>query len=86
MAQRKCEINTLRARGALLYFYASGSRPLEHRFEVVECLHCLALLGAATRERDTLKSRQDKALLVFEARKELAALLRHTLDDNGEPT
>jgi transposase-like protein len=47
-----------------------------------EALHIAQL----TRDNDRLKSRLDKALLVIEVQKKLAALLGHTLDDNGEPT
>ena len=87
MAQRNREINALRARSALLYFYASGNRPLEHRFEVVECLHWLGIVGAATRASATpSRARLDKALLVVEAQNGFAALLGHTLDDTGGPT
>ena len=47
-----------------------------------EALHIAQL----TRDNERLKSRLDKALLVIEVQKKLAALLGHTLDDNGEPT
>jgi transposase-like protein len=47
-----------------------------------EVLHIAQL----TRDNDRLKSRLDKALLVIEVQKKLAALLGHTLDNNGEPT
>jgi transposase len=47
-----------------------------------EALHIAQL----TRDNDRLKSRLDKALLVIEVQKKLAALLGHTLDENGEPT
>jgi hypothetical protein len=67
VAQRRREINALRVRSAVLYFYASGSRPLEYRFDVVECRHWQGLLGAVTRERDTLKGGEEKALLVIKA-------------------
>ena len=46
-----------------------------------EALHIAQL----TRDNDRLKDRLDKALLVIEVQKKLAALLGHTLDDNGEP-
>jgi len=38
------------------------------------------------RENEKLQSRLDKALLVIEVQKKLAALLGHTLDENGERT
>jgi transposase-like protein len=47
-----------------------------------EALHIAQL----TRDNERLKSRLDKALLVIEVQKKLAALLGHTLDENGEPT
>ena len=47
-----------------------------------EVLHIAQL----TRDNDRLKSRLDKALLVIEVQKKVAALLGHTLDDNGEST
>ena len=47
-----------------------------------EALHIAQL----TRDNGRLKSRLDKALLVIEVQKKLAALLGHTLDENGEPT
>jgi transposase len=47
-----------------------------------EVLHIAKL----TRDNDRLQSRLAKALLVIEVQKKLAALLGHTLDDNGEPT
>ena len=43
-------------------------------------------IAKLTLENDRLKSRLNKALLVIEVQKKLAALLGHTLDDNGEPT
>jgi transposase len=46
-----------------------------------EALHIAQL----TRDNDRLKDRLAKALLVIEVQKKLAALLGHTLDDNGEP-
>jgi len=56
-----------------------GPKADSHR---AEALH----LAQLTRDNDRLKSRLDKALLVIEVQKKLAALLGHTLDDNGEPT
>jgi transposase len=47
-----------------------------------EALHITQL----TRENERLKSRLDKAMLVIEVQKKLAALLGHTLDENGERT
>ena len=47
-----------------------------------EALH----IAQRTRDNERLKSRLDKAMLVIEVQKKLAALLGHTLDDNGEPT
>jgi transposase len=48
---------------------------------------CDALqIAQLTRENDKLKSRLDKALLVIDVQKKVAALLGHTLDDNGERT
>jgi transposase len=47
-----------------------------------EALHIVQL----TRDNERLKSRLDKAMLVIEVQKKLAALLGHTLDENGEPT
>jgi transposase len=47
-----------------------------------EALHIAKL----TRDNEKLQSRLDKALLVIEVQKKLAALLGHTLGDNGEPT
>ena len=47
-----------------------------------EVLHIAQL----TRDNDRLKSRLDKALLVIEVQKKVAALLGHRLDDNGEST
>jgi transposase-like protein len=47
-----------------------------------EALHIAQL----TRDNERLKSRLDKAMLVIEVQKKLAALLGHTLDENGEPT
>jgi hypothetical protein len=44
------------------------------------------LRAQLTRDNDRLKSRLDKALLVIEVQKKVAALLGHTLDDNGEST
>ena len=46
-----------------------------------EALHIAQL----RRDNDRLKDRLSKALLVIEVQKKLAALLGHTLDDNGEP-
>jgi transposase len=43
-------------------------------------------IAQLTRENDKLKSRLDKALLVIDVQKKVAALLGHTLDDNGERT
>jgi transposase len=47
-----------------------------------EALHIAQL----TRDNERLKSRLDKAPRVIEVQKKLAALLGHTLDENGEPT
>lgn len=47
-----------------------------------EALHIAQL----TRDNERLQRRLDKALLVIEVQKKLAALLGHTLDENGEPT
>jgi transposase len=47
-----------------------------------EALHIAKL----TRDNERLHSRLAKALLVIEVQKKLAALLGHTLDDNGETT
>lgn len=41
-------------------------------------------IAQLTRDNERLKSRLDKAMLVIEVQKKLAALLGHTLDDNGE--
>ena len=43
-------------------------------------------IAQLTRENERLKSRLDKAMLVIEVQKKVAALLGHTLDDNGERT
>ncbi len=43
-------------------------------------------IAQLTRERDKLRIELDKAMLVIEVQKKVAALLGHTLDDNGEPT
>jgi transposase len=56
-----------------------GPKADPHR---AEALHIAQL----TRDNERLQSRLDKALLVIEVQKKLAALLGHTLDDNGEPT
>ena len=48
--------------------------------ERADALHIAQL----TRENERLKSRLDKAMLVIEVQKKLAALLGHTLDENGE--
>jgi len=45
-----------------------------------ETLHIAQL----TRERDSFKSRLDKALLVIEVQKKLAALLGHPIDGNAD--
>jgi transposase len=47
-----------------------------------EALHIAQL----TRDNERLKSRLDKAMLVIEVQKKVAALLGHTLGDDGEPT
>lgn len=56
-----------------------GPKPDSNR---AEALHIAQL----TRENERLKSRLDKAMLVIEVQKKLAALLGHTLDENGERT
>ena len=43
-------------------------------------------IAQLTRDNERLKSRLDKAMLVIEVQKKVAALLGHTLDDNGERT
>ena len=45
-----------------------------------EALHIAKL----TAHNERLQSRLDKAMLVIEVQKKVAALLGHTLDDNGE--
>jgi len=55
-----------------------GPKADPHR---AEALHIAQL----RRDNDRLKDRLAKALLVIEVQKKLAALLGHTLDDNGEP-
>jgi transposase-like protein len=55
-----------------------GPKADPHR---AEALHIAQL----TRDNEKLKRQLDKALLVIEVQKKLAALLGHTLDDNGEP-
>lgn len=47
-----------------------------------DALHIVQL----TRDNERLRSRLDKAMLVIEVQKKVAALLGHTLDDNGERT
>jgi transposase-like protein len=42
-------------------------------------------IAQLTRDNERLQDRLRKALLVIEVQKKLAALLGHTLDDNGEP-
>lgn len=42
-------------------------------------------IAQLTRDNERLQERLRKALLVIEVQKKLAALLGHTLDDNGEP-
>jgi len=54
-----------------------GPKPDANR---AEALHIAQL----TRDNERLKSRLDKAMLVIEVQKKLAALLGHTLDENGE--
>jgi len=49
-----------------------------HRAEAVR-------IAQLTRDNERLQDRLRKALLVIEVQKKLAALLGHTLDDNGEP-
>lgn len=56
-----------------------GPKPDENR---AEALHIAQL----TRENERLRSRLDKAMLVIDVQKKLAALLGHTLDENGERT
>ncbi len=41
-------------------------------------------IARLTRANDRLKSQLDKALLVIEVQKKVAALLGHPLDENGE--
>ena len=53
-----------------------GPKPDPHR---AEALHIAQL----TRERDSLQSRLDKALLVIDVQKKLAALLGNSMDANG---
>lgn len=43
-------------------------------------------IAQLTRDNDRLESQLAKARLVIDVQKKLAALLGHTLDDNGEPT
>jgi transposase len=54
-----------------------GPKADPHR---AETLHIAQL----TRERDNFKSRLDKALLVIEVQKKLAALLGNPIDDNAD--
>jgi len=54
-----------------------GPKPDPHR---AETLHIAQL----TRERDSLKSRLDKALLVIDVQKKLAALLGNSMGANGD--
>jgi transposase len=54
-----------------------GPKADPHR---AETLHIAQL----TRERDNFKSRLDKALLVIDVQKKLAALLGNPLDDSGD--
>jgi transposase len=55
-----------------------GPKADPHRAETLR-------IAQLTRDNGRLKSRLDKALLVIEVQKKVAALLGHTLDDNGEP-
>jgi transposase-like protein len=55
-----------------------GPKADPHRAEALR-------IAQLTRDNDRLKDRLSKALLVIEVQKKLAALLGHTLDDNGEP-
>jgi transposase-like protein len=54
-----------------------GPKPDPHR---AEALHIAQL----TRERDNFKLRLDKALLVIDVQKKLAALLGNPIDDTGD--
>ena len=54
-----------------------GPKPDPHR---AETLHIVQI----TRERDRLRSQLDKALLVIDVQKKLAALLGNPIDDTGE--
>jgi transposase-like protein len=54
-----------------------GPKPDPHR---AETLHIAQL----TRERDSLQSRLDKALLVIDVQKKLAALLGNSMDASGD--
>ncbi len=54
-----------------------GPKPDANRTEALR-------IAQLSRENERLKSRLDKAMLVIEVQKKLAALLGYTLDDNGE--
>ena len=54
-----------------------GPKPDPHR---AEALHLVQI----TRERDRLRSQLDKALLVIDVQKKLAALLGNPIDDTGD--
>jgi len=56
-----------------------GPKPAPDRDQMLQ-------IAQLTRDNDRLKSRLDKALLVIEVQKKVAALLGHPLDDNGENT
>jgi len=56
-----------------------GPKPAPDRDQVLQ-------IAQLTRDNDRLKSKLDKALLVIEVQKKVAALLGHPLDDNGETT
>jgi transposase-like protein len=56
-----------------------GPKPAPDRDQVLR-------IAKLTRDNDRLKSRLDKALLVIEVQKKVAALLGHPLDDTGETT
>ena len=43
-------------------------------------------IAKLTRENARLKDQLEKARLIIEVQKKVAALMGHTLDDNGEPT
>lgn len=67
------------ARGRRAGGLGAGQARPQRRPHRAETLHIAQL----TRERDNLKIRLDKALLVIDVQKKLAALLGNPIDDTG---